>query len=126
MNTFSFEIRLSLWHFSVFAVLLCLCVPEGRSCFMLDHFELAYLEKSMPDTFASPQLNIPLYIHVSYKGIVEMPAVFSESTMVCQDYPSPSWRTSTLVHHRSTLNPSHGSDIVQCDVRNMIKQLLPK
>lgn len=93
---FSFEIRLSLWHFSVFAVLHPLCLPEGRSCCMLDHFEIAYLEKSMPDTLASPQPDVPLYFHVSYKGIVEMPAVFSESTMVCQGYPSLSWAVTPL------------------------------
>lgn len=99
---FSFEIRLSLWHFSVFAVLLCLCLPEGRSCFMLDHFELAYLEKSVPDTLASPQPDVPLYFCVSYKGIVEMPAVFSGSTTVCQSHPSCSWgvtHTSTPQKH---------------------------
>lgn len=92
---------------------------------MLDHFEIAYLEKSMPDTLASPQPDVPLYFHVSYKEIVEMPSVFSESTMVCQGYPSLSWGV-TLVHHRSTLIPSHGGDLVQCDIRNMTKQLLPK
>lgn len=96
MNTFSFEIRLSLWHFSVFAVFLCLCLPEGRSCIMLDHFEITYLEKSVPDTMALPQPDVPLCFHVSYKGIVEIPAVFSESTTVCQGYPSRSWGLAPL------------------------------
>lgn len=54
---------------------------------MLDHFEIAYLEKNVPDTLASPQPDVPLYFDVPYKGIVEIPAVFSESTMVCHLIP---------------------------------------
>lgn len=85
---FSFEIRLSLWYFSVFALFIPLRLPEGRSCYMLDHFEIAYLEKSGPDTLASPQPDVPLYFHTSRKGIAEMPVVLSEPTMLCQGSPS--------------------------------------
>lgn len=56
-------------------------LPEGRSCYMLDHFEIPTLEKSVPDASASPQLDDPLFFHMSYKGIVEMPTVLSEPTM---------------------------------------------
>lgn len=58
---------------------------------MLDHFEIAYLEKSVPDTSASPQPDVPLYFRMSYEGIAEMPVVLSEPTMLCQGYPSLSW-----------------------------------
>lgn len=71
---------------------------------MLDHFGIAYLEKSVPDTLASPQPDVPLYFHVLYKGIVEMPAVFSESTMVCQGYPSLSWGVTPLQHATEALS----------------------
>lgn len=58
----------------------------------------------MPDTLASPQPDVPLYFRVSYKGIVEMPTVFSESTMVCQGYPSLSWGVTPLLYTTEALS----------------------
>lgn len=78
---------------------------------MLDHFEIAYLEKSLPDTSALPQPDTPLYFCMSYKGMSEMHVVLSEPNMLCQDYHFP-------VQCRSILIPRNNSDFVQCNIRN--------
>lgn len=88
-----------------------LCLPQGRSCYTVDHFEIAYLEKSLPDTSALTQPDTPLYFCMSYKGMSEMHVVLSEPKMLCQDY-------HFLVQCRSTLVPRNNSVFVQYNIRN--------
>lgn len=109
---FSFEIRHFSCYFSVFAVFILLCMPGGRSCYMLNHFEITYLEKSVPDNWALPQIYVPSCFNMLYKEIAEKPVVLSEPTMLSISFLGSN---TALVHCRSTLVPLHSGDLVQRD-----------